>query len=83
MLIATGFSEVWLARQGHSGNIFINFLKKVELPLVYTMYGAMLAGVAGVIVGAGSPEGLPAICTRLAEHQPVAIELSVLYREFG
>jgi NAD(P)H-dependent flavin oxidoreductase YrpB (nitropropane dioxygenase family) len=83
MLIATGFSEVWLARQGHTGNIFINFLKKVELPLVYTMYGAMLAGAAGVIVGAGSPEGLPAICTRLAEHQPVAIELSVLYRESG
>ncbi len=33
---------------------FINFLKKVELPLVYTMYGAMLANVDGVIIGAGN-----------------------------
>lgn len=39
LLIATGFAEVWLAKQGHGGRVFINFLKKVELPLVYTMWG--------------------------------------------
>jgi nitronate monooxygenase len=83
LLIATGFAEVWLAREGHAGNIFINFLKKIELPLVYTMYGAMLAGVTGMVVGAGSPEGLPAIRTRLVNHKPVTIELAVLYRESG
>lgn len=63
LLIATGFAEVWLAKEGHRGNIFINFLKKVELPLVYTMYGAMLADVDGVIIGAGNPDGLAAICS--------------------
>ncbi len=83
LLIATGFSEVWLAKEGHAGKIFINFLKKVELPLVYTLYGAMLAGVDGVIVGAGNPDGLPAICSRLVDHQPVEIDLVVLYREAG
>lgn len=83
LLIATGFAEVWLAKQGHSGRIFINFLHKIELPLIYTLYGAMLAGVDGVIVGAGNPEGLPAICTRLAEHAAVTVDLSVLYRESG
>jgi nitronate monooxygenase len=83
LLIATGFAEVWLAKQGHTGNIFINFLKKIELPLVYTLYGAMLAGVDGVIVGAGNPDGLPAICSRLANHETVTIDLSVLYRESG
>jgi NAD(P)H-dependent flavin oxidoreductase YrpB (nitropropane dioxygenase family) len=83
LLIATGFAEVWLAKEGHSGKIFINFLRKVELPLVYTMYGAMLAGVDGVVVGAGSPEGLPAACSRLAMHEPVLIDLPVLYRESG
>ena len=89
LLIATGFSEVWLARQGqgtlqeHSGNIFINFLHKIELPLVYTLYGAMLAGVDGVIVGAGNPDGLPAICSNLVEHAAVSYDLSVLYREAG
>lgn len=83
LLIATGFAEVWLAKEGHKGNIFINFLKKVELPLIYTMYGAMLADVDGVIVGAGNPDGLPAICSQLVNHQSVNIDISVLYRESG
>ena len=83
LLIAAGFAEVWLARQGHAGKVFINFLHKVELPLIYTLYGAMLAGVDGVIVGAGNPDGLPAICSRLAQHAAVNYEISVLYRESG
>ena len=89
LLIVTGFAEVWLARegqstpQGYSGRIFINFLHKIELPLVYSMYGAMLAGVDGVIVGAGNPEGLPEVCSRLADHIAVNYDLSVLYREAG
>jgi NAD(P)H-dependent flavin oxidoreductase YrpB (nitropropane dioxygenase family) len=83
LLIATGFAEVWLAKEGHAGNIFINFLHKIELPLIYTLYGAMLAGVDGVIVGAGNPDGLPAACSRLANHEIVTHDISVLYREAG
>jgi nitronate monooxygenase len=47
LLIATGFAEVWLAKEGHNGKVFINFLNKIELPLIYVLYGAMLAGVDG------------------------------------
>ncbi len=83
LLIATGFAEVWLAREGHDGRIFINFLNKIDLPLIYIMYGAMLAGVDGVIVGAGNPEGLPAICSRLARHERVTRSLPVLYAAPG
>lgn len=83
LLIATGFAEVWLAREGHHGKVFINFLNKIELPLIYVLYGAMLAGVDGVIVGAGNPEGLPALCQQLARHEAVAHEISMLYREAG
>lgn len=83
LLIATGFAEVWLAKEGHTGNIFINFLRKVELPLIFAMYGAMLAGVAGIVVGAGNPAGLPAVCSRLAQHEAVTLEISMLYREMG
>lgn len=83
LLIATGFAEVWLAKEGHSGNVFINFLHKIELPLIYVMYGAMLAGVDGIIVGAGNPDGLPAICARLAVQQEVSRSLPVLYAEPG
>jgi NAD(P)H-dependent flavin oxidoreductase YrpB (nitropropane dioxygenase family) len=83
LLIATGFAEVWLARQGNPGRIFMNFLHKIELPLIFTLYGAILAGVDGVIVGAGNPDGLPAICSRLVSHAAVNYDLSVLYREAG
>jgi nitronate monooxygenase len=82
-VILTAFAEVWLAKAGHAGRIFVNFLKKIELPLVFAMYGAMLAGVDGIVVGAGSPEGLPAICARLARHEPVVFDLPMLYRESG
>lgn len=83
LLIATGFAEVWLAKEGHKGNIFINFLKKVELPLVFTLFGAMLAGVNGVIVGAGNPDGLAAVSSQLVNFETVNIDISVLYREPG
>ncbi len=83
LLIATGFAEVWLAKEGHDGNIFINFLNKIEMPLIYVMYGAMLAGVDGIIVGAGNPDGLAAVCSRLASHEPVTHPVSVLYRDAG
>ena len=83
LLIATAFAEVWLAKQGHSGRVLINFLYKVQLPLVYAMYGAMLAGVDGIVVGAGNPDGLPETCTRLSRHQPVSTDHALLYRESG
>ena len=83
LLIATGFAEVWLAKEGHAGKVFINFLNKIELPLLFSLYGAMLAGVDGVLVGAGNPDGLPAICSQLASHEPVRRNLSMLYRETG
>jgi len=83
LLIATCFAEVWLAKENHSGRIFINFMHKIELPLIYCMYGAMLAGVDGMIVGAGNPDGLPKVCSLLTTHQQVTHPLVVLYRESG
>ena len=83
LIILATFAEIWLAKEGHNGKILINFLKKVELPTVYAIYGAMLAGVDGIVVGAGNPHGLPAICSKLALHEEVTMDISVLYRETG
>ncbi|MBA4383922.1 MAG: 2-nitropropane dioxygenase [Anaerolinea sp.] len=83
LLMLSNFAEVWLAKEDHKGKIFINYLKKIELPLIFALYGAMLAGVDGVVVGAGNPDGLPALCSDLAKHAPVITDLSVLYRESG
>ncbi|MCU0821642.1 MAG: hypothetical protein MUC95_04110 [Spirochaetes bacterium] len=83
LLIASAFSEVWLAKEGHRGRIFINFLKKIEAPLVCSIYGAILAGADGIVVGAGNPDGLPALCGELSMHREVSMEFPVLYKEPG
>jgi NAD(P)H-dependent flavin oxidoreductase YrpB (nitropropane dioxygenase family) len=83
ILIASGFGEVWLAKEGHAGKIFINFFNDTATTEIYTMYGAMLASVDGLVVGAGNPDGLPAVRSRLANHEAVSIDLQILYRVSG
>lgn len=67
------FCEVWLAKQGHSGPIGINFLRKIEIPLPFGLLGAMLAGVDYVIVGAGNPADLPEMIRTLARGEDLAV----------
>lgn len=83
LLVACGFAEVWLAKEGHTGIILINFLMKMDLPLMYLLYGAILAGVDGVVIGAGNPAAMPAIVTGLARHQRVDLDVKVLYQGSG
>ncbi len=49
LLIVANFAEVWLAKQGHSSPIGINYLEKVQLPRLPEMFGAVLAGVDGTV----------------------------------
>ncbi len=78
LTVAAGFAEVFLAKEGHSGTVGINFLRKIELPLPATLYGAMLAGVDYVLVGAGSPADLPGMIRTLARHEPVTVSVKVM-----
>ncbi len=77
LCIAANFVEVFLAREGHSNPVGINFLEKIQLPHLPSLYGAMLAGVAVVIVGAGIPMDFPPAIDALAEHQPASYALNV------
>ncbi|MEP6999525.1 MAG: hypothetical protein ABI969_03545 [bacterium] len=43
------FVEVWLAKDKHDGVVGINLLTKVQMPILASLYGAMLAGVDYVI----------------------------------
>jgi len=72
-----GFAEVWLAKEGHVGLVGINFLEKIQLPLLPTLYGALLAGVDYVLVGAGIPREIPWVLDQLARHESVSIRLHV------
>lgn len=65
-----GYVEVFLAREGHDGVVGINLLTKIQLPNPATLYGAMLAGVNYVLMGAGIPREIPGILDDLAQQQP-------------
>jgi len=77
LTVAANFVEVFLAKEGHDGQVGVNYLRKIELPLPFACYGAMLAGVDHVLVGAGSPAELPALLDRLARHERVAVTVRV------
>jgi len=77
LTIAANFAEVFLAKEGHEGPIGINYLRKIELPIPYACYGAMLAGVDCVLMGAGNPADLPALLDGIARHRPVELPVRV------
>ena len=67
--ILAAFVEVWLAKEGHRFPVGINLLTKLQLPNLATLYGAMLAGVDYVLMGAGIPREIPAALDHLARHE--------------
>ena len=77
LLIAANFVEVFLAREGHDHPVGINYLEKVQIPHLPSLYGAMLAGVGYVLMGAGIPLQVPGVLDRLAEHQPADYPLHI------
>jgi len=77
LVLAANFAEVWLAKEGHSKPVGINFLRKVERPLPWALYGAMLAGADYVLTGAGSPDELPGMIEKLSRHEPAAMSLKI------
>ncbi|WP_160300807.1 nitronate monooxygenase [Kiritimatiella glycovorans] len=77
LCIAANYVEVWLAREGHGHPVGINYLEKIQLPHLPSLYGAMLAGVGAVIVGAGIPTQFPAAIERLSRHEPAEYVVDV------
>jgi NAD(P)H-dependent flavin oxidoreductase YrpB (nitropropane dioxygenase family) len=71
------FVEVWLAKEGHDGVVGINLLTKVQMPNLPSLYGAMLAGVDYVLMGAGIPREIPGVLDAFAEHRPARLKLDV------
>ncbi len=71
------YIEVFLAKENHSGLIGINLLEKVQMPNLASLYGAMLAGVDYVLMGAGIPTQIAAILDKFSNHDPVSYRLDV------
>lgn len=78
LLVLANFVEVFLAKAGHDGVVGINYLEKIQLPTLPSLYGAMLADVDVVLMGAGIPAQIPDVLDRLTRHLDVSISLDVL-----
>ena len=75
--MVSSFAEVFLAREGHDNLVGINFLEKVQMPHLPSIYGAMLAGVGYILMGAGIPLHIPGVLDALAAQQPAEYRLTV------
>jgi nitronate monooxygenase len=77
LVMVANFVEVFLAREGHANPVGINFLEKIQTPHLPSIYGAMLAGVEYVLMGAGIPMKIPGVLDRFARHEPATYPLTV------
>jgi nitronate monooxygenase len=77
LCMVSNFVEVFLAREGHKNPVGINYLEKVQMPHLYSIYGAMLAGVGYVLMGAGIPLHIPGVLDAFAALQPAEYRLQV------
>ncbi|MCF7942455.1 MAG: nitronate monooxygenase [Spirochaetia bacterium] len=75
--VAANFSEAWLAKEGHNGPVGVNYLEKVQLPNLSSLYGALLAGIDYVIMGAGIPIEIPGILRKLSHNEPADMTIAV------
>ena len=83
LMVVGNFAEVYLAKDGHDGVVGINYLEKIQTPHLASIYGAMLAGVDYVLMGAGIPMAIPGILDRLSDGKPVEYRLDVKGAERG
>jgi len=77
LTVLANFTEVWLAKEGHTGIVGVNLLEKVQMTNPASIYGAILAGVDYIIMGAGIPVQVPAIIRKLSTHEAVVYRLDV------
>ena len=71
------FVEVTLAKEGHDGQVGVNLLTKVQMPNLASLYGAMLADVDYVLMGAGIPREIPGVLDNFSRNEKASIRFDV------
>jgi nitronate monooxygenase len=71
------YVEVFLAKAGHAGEVGINFLEKIQMPTLSSIFGAMLAGVDYILMGAGIPRAIPGILDQFSRGEAASLRLDV------
>ncbi len=78
LTVLANFAEIHLAKQGHGNPVGINLLEKIQVATLASLYGAMLAGVDYVLMGAGIPREIPGVLDRFAAGEAAEIAIDVL-----
>ncbi|RME96505.1 MAG: nitronate monooxygenase, partial [Verrucomicrobia bacterium] len=73
LAVLAGFAEVFLARQDHTGPVGIHFATRARLPLLPTLYGALLAQPAWISLRDPDAAVLDAV-KRLAAGERASVE---------
>ncbi|MDP3985037.1 MAG: nitronate monooxygenase [Acidimicrobiia bacterium] len=77
LIVAANFVEVYLAKEGHPNPVGINYLEKIQTPMLASLYGAMLASADYILMGAGIPRAIPGILDRLAKGEKVEMRIDM------
>jgi len=77
LAVCANFAFVWLAKEGHTKPVSINYLEKLAMPHIYAITGAMLAGVDFITMGAGIPLQIPNVINCIAENRLVEYNIHV------
>ncbi len=77
LTVIANFVEVFMAKEGHQNAVGLNLLEKLQMPTMASLYGAMLAEIDFVIMGAGIPLQIPGILDKLADHQAVTYRIDM------
>jgi nitronate monooxygenase len=77
LTICANYAFVWLAKEGHKNPIFVNYLEKIQMPHIYSILGAILANVDGVVMGAGIPANIPKVIDDILAGNIVAYPIFV------
>ena len=77
LVVVGNFVEVYLAKEGHDGLVGINYLEKIQVPTLPSLFGAILAGVDYVLMGAGIPRSIPGAMDRLSNGEAAELSLTI------
>ena len=77
LAVAANFAEVFLAKEGHDGLVGVNYLEKTQMATPAAVYGAMLARVDYVLMGAGVPAEIPDLLDAFAAGQPGGVTVTI------
>ncbi len=71
LMIFSNFALVWLAKEGHSNPISVNYLEKIQRLHIYSLIGSILAGADIITMGAGITFQIPGLLEDIIKGEEV------------